>query len=225
VCVDVLLIQSDWEHCVTDFLGLWSSSSCTWATLSCVHADLCLPTTHFFLLQTLPIITNFHIRQLITDLAGVCHLLNFLRSCLCTITKLVVWKNVLTVNTHSSMPYVILPRACCLLGCKLVTFLHPVIPPCNFSCQSFHNDVHLNCCVLFWIICILTKFIIFYIQILICTSIQSLTYILLLIGSISLKAINLVFQHLSQWKFCSCIIQTEYCRSSSDLAKRTRLSM
>jgi len=90
VYVDVLLMLSDWEHHVRDFLRLWSSSSCAQATLSCMHADLCLPTTHF-LSQTLPVNSNFCTRLLIADLAGASHLLNFLQNYVCIVTKPVAW--------------------------------------------------------------------------------------------------------------------------------------
>jgi hypothetical protein len=89
VCV-ILLILSDWEHLVTDFLGLWSSASSTWATLSCLCDNLCLPPTPVFLLQTLPVNSDFYTRQLIANVVGAWCLLNFLWNCLCTVTKLLV---------------------------------------------------------------------------------------------------------------------------------------
>jgi len=62
------------------------------------------------------------------------------------------------LNTCSSILYTILHSSHCLLGCKLLTFLHPVVyhlPPFTFP-TSHSTVVGVSyCCVLFWISCTL----------------------------------------------------------------------
>jgi len=96
----VLMFFCDWE--LSDILRLWGSASHTQVILSCMYVGLYHPATPFLLSQTIPVSSDFCTTWLIVDLAGVCHLLNLLWNCLCTITKLLVWYNVLTINTCSS---------------------------------------------------------------------------------------------------------------------------
>jgi len=49
--VNVLLILSHWQHLDTDVFRLQSFTSHTQATMSCMWADLCLPTKPFLLYQ------------------------------------------------------------------------------------------------------------------------------------------------------------------------------
>jgi len=60
-------------------------------TQHCPACMLTFPTTSFLLLQTLPVNSNFCTTQVIADLAGASHVLNFLWNCLCTVTKLLLW--------------------------------------------------------------------------------------------------------------------------------------
>jgi len=65
------------------------------------------------------------------------------------------WKNVMftspapwmTSFCSCSMLYAILHSACCLLSCKLLTFLHPVVP--SFTLPTSHSIVSYvsNCCM------------------------------------------------------------------------------
>jgi len=47
--------------------------------------------------------------------------------------------------------YTILHSVCCLLGCKLLTFLHPVVP--HFTFPTIHSiEAHISNSVFFWIL-------------------------------------------------------------------------
>jgi len=126
----------------------------TQAALLYVHADLCLPTTPFLLLQTLPIQTSV-LDSRFAYLAGACCLLNL--KLFCTVAKLLVWWSVLTVNMCYSILYAILHSMHCLLGCKFLTFLHPVVPSFIFPTTYSIVKCITNCCIFFWIPCILTS--------------------------------------------------------------------
>jgi hypothetical protein len=134
---------------VTNFLGTMKQH---FMYASNTNPVLCRPIEPFVLLPTLPVNSNFCTRWLIADLA--CAYLMFLRNCLWTVTKLLVWKNVLTINSCSSMLHNILHSTCCSLICTSLTFLHPVVPP--FIFLTCHSTVTCTSsyCMFFWIICV-----------------------------------------------------------------------
>jgi hypothetical protein len=55
---------------------------------------------------------------------------------------------------HTSMLYATLHSVCCLLGYKLLTFLHPLVPPVSFPTSHSIVEHVSNSCMFFWIPCI-----------------------------------------------------------------------
>jgi len=148
---DDLLITQWLETSRHRFSRILSNASRTRAKLYCVRACWPVPsTTPFLLSHTPPVNSGFCTKRLIADV-GACCLLNALRNCLCTYTKQVASYNVLTISTRSFTLYAILHSARCLLGCKLLTFPLPLVPPFTYlympmkrkaSCMNVSNGMN-----------------------------------------------------------------------------------
>jgi hypothetical protein len=125
VSIDVLLIPSVWEHQVTDFLGLQSSTLSMSTEQHVMCAYLWLPHSP----QTQPVNSNSCTRQQILLVPVACWISS---KTVFALSQNYWFGERFWQQTH--VPPCCMPSCtlCCLPGCKLLTFLHPAVPPFTF---------------------------------------------------------------------------------------------